>query len=294
MSFPTAVCTPCPCPSDSKVRKGYDDLVDALQKIFGEKSSTEPAKKIDLSNFFGVVKGDCKFCNKPVYQKPHWAKRIWPSGRYSHGDDEDGCNIWNAYLTDLEEKTMAKAKPRRTSWRVWKFIQMNPLTIMSLLVMVLILLILLMTGVLEPIFWFCVGALKYLWASFLDLLRGMLCPCGPKWDPDNFVPADVAEGYVDRITHLEQNNKDLQMKLDWATRQHGPMPDPPVDNTAQTPEPATTSMSGAMLVAMNVVTTVVTGAGCLLAYWAMGENPELGTATGMSMPGMAAQKRALP
>ena len=139
-----------------------------------------------------------------------------------------------------------------------------------------------------------VGALKYLWASFRDLIRGMLCPCGPKWDPDNFVPADVAEGYVDRITHLEQNNKDLQMKLDWATRQHGPMPDPPVDNTAQTPEPATTSMSGAMLVAMNVVTTVVTGAGCLLAYWYMGENPELGTATGMSMPGMAAQKRALP
>jgi len=266
--------------------------VDALQKIFGEKSSTEPAKKFDLSNFFGVVKGDCKFCNKPVYQKPHWAKRIWPSGRYSHGDDEDGCKLWNAYIKDLEEKTMAKAKPRRTSWRVWKFIQMNPLTIMSLLVMVLIFLILLMTGVLEPIVWFCVGALKYLWASFLDLLRGMLCPCGPKWDPGNWVSADLAEGYRNKITRLEQDNKDLQMQLDWATRQHGPMPDPPVDNTAQTPEPTTTSMSRAMLVAMNVATAVVTGTGCLLAFWFMGENPELGTATGMSMPGMAAEARA--
>lgn len=288
----TTVCPPCP--SDSKVRKGYDDLLKALENLFDKKSSTEPAKKIDLSNTFGVVKGNCKFCENPVYQKPHWAKRVWPSGRYSHGDNEDGCKLWNAYLKDLEEKTMAKEKPRRTSWKVWKFIQINPLTIMALLVIVLILVILLMAGVLEPMVKFMCSILAGLWASFLDLLRGMLCPCGPKWNSEDWVPADIAEGYRDTIANLQNEILDLQRQVNWAKTQQNFVPDPPLDNTAQTPKAATTSMSGAMLAAMNVATAVLTGTGFILASWAMGKNPELGTVTGMSpaaMAGNAAQAR---
>lgn len=155
--------------------------------------------------------------------------------------------------------------------------------------MVLILVILWMAGVLVPMLLFIGSILKGLATSFLDLLRGMLCPCGPKCDPDDWVRAEVAEGYRDTIANLQKENLDLQRQLDWAKTQQKQVPDPPFDNTAQTPEAATTSMSSAMLVAINVATTVVTGLGWFLASWAMGENPELGPATGMSPSAMAVQ-----
>lgn len=282
----TAVYTSCPpCPSDSQVARNYAGLVRALQTFFGEKSSTEPVEEIKKPVTSGKIKGLCRFCNDPVYDDYDW-KRGWPNfPRYSHGNTKDDCDLWKA---KIEQDTTAKEKHRRTSWKVWKFIEINPLTIMTLCILVLILVILNMAGVLIPMLVFMWSILEGLWTLFLDLFKGMLCPCGK----DDWVPADIAEGYVNKITRLEQDNMDLQRQLNWAKTQQNHVPDPPVDNTAQTPEPATTSMSGAMLVAMNMATAVVTGTGCLLAYWAVGANPELGTATGMSMPGMAAQERA--
>ena len=170
---------------------------------------------------------------------------------------------------------------------------------MTLCILVLIIVIMQMAGVLIPMLKFMWSILESLWTLFLDLFKGMLCPCGPTWDPDNWVEKatytkleEIAEAYVNTIDNLQKEKFNLQRQLDWAKTQQKQVPDPPFDNTAQTPEPTPTSMSGAMLAAMNVATAVVTGTGCLLAYWAVGANPELGTATGMSMPGMAAQERA--
>lgn len=288
----TAVCTPCPCPSDSKVRKGYDDLVAALEKLFDKKSSTEPAEKIDSSNMFGVVKGDCKFCGGPVFDKPHNFKRKWPTdGRYSHGNTKKGCEVWQAYL---EEQTTAKAKPRRTSWKVWKFIQINPLTIMSLLVLVLILVILLMTGVLEPIVELMKSILKGLGTWFLDLFKDMLCPCGRDWKKRDWVSAELAEGYRNEIANLKTENLNLQRQLDWANFQRSQMPGWEFNNTTHTPEATPTSLFGAMQSAMNVVTAVVTGAGLVLAYKSALETPDLAALAGvppMSPMGKAAEQR---
>jgi len=279
-----------PCPSDSKVRQKYKDFVTALEELFIKKSSTKPAKEIDFTNFFGVVKGNCKFCEEYVYQKPHWAKRIWDNGRYSHGDNADGCRLWKAYLENLKETTMAKEKPRHTSSKVWKFIHINPLTIMLSLIMVLIFIILWITGWLYPLALFLYSILEYFWKFCSGLFQGMLCPscpscpCGNDWNYKDWVPAEVAEDYVGLIASLKT-------ELERARFQQNHTPGPEFKTT---PEPATTSMSSAMLVAMNLVTAAVTGTALGVAFWAFGANPELATVTGaspMSMPGCAALNR---
>lgn len=290
----TPVCPPCRR-SDSKVREQYAAIVAALEKLFDKKSSTEPANDIDLSNMLGVVKGDCKFCKKPVYNNPHCFKRKWPTDDvYSHGNTREECDKWEAWLNDLKQTTTAKAKPRRTSWKVWKFIQINPLTIMTLLVLVLIFVIMLMAGLIDPIIELMKSILKGLGTWFLDLFKGMLCDCGKDWKESDWVKAELAEGYLNTIASLKTENLNLQRQLDWANFQRSQMPGWEFNNTTHTPEATPTSLFGAMQSAMNVVTAVVTGAGMFLACKSAFDTPDLAALAGvppMSPMGKAAEQR---
>jgi hypothetical protein len=204
------------------------------------------------------------------------------AGTHHHGEHVNACD-------DFKKKYFPEYYRTKKSW--WSFFTNKPLITV---IVVLILVILLMAGVLWPLLEFIGSILMGLATSFLDLFRGMLCPCGSKWDPENWVDAEVAEGYRDTIANLQKENLNLQRELDWAKTQQKQVPDPPFDNTAQTQEttpPSVVDWKGYSQAVINLAALIGSGFWAYYAATSSGVNALAG-APQMSLPGQAAQGRA--